>query len=368
MSAIRACLWRRTIPSKMEHHPPWLPAVALPLPFLAVLSFAVKLTAACGGSQTATTVQDENTIEPTGPIESTTFTTSGDDAASTTDGTSAAASVDMDAVIASYQQATFTDSAYNNETLMYSIYVPAGYDASRSYPLVLFMGDSSLIGSDPTKTLTSAYGATIWATPAEQAKHECIVVVPQYDTGTPVVNDSSEATEYLDITVDLVKYIETQYSVDPNRIYNTGQSMGGMMSIAMDIKYPGMFAASLLVGCQWDATLVTPMVGDNLWIVVSEGDRKAYPGMNAITQTLKDAGATVSSGTWSRDSTAAEFATDVSQMLAQGSNVKYTVLTNGDHMSTFDKAYSIEGIRDWLFAQTNPSAASTSTRSPEDRR
>jgi predicted peptidase len=60
--------------------------------------------------------------------------------------------------------------------------------------MVLFMGDASTVGSNPTRALISSFGATVWATPYEQAKHECIVVVPQYDTGTPVVNDKWQAT------------------------------------------------------------------------------------------------------------------------------------------------------------------------------
>lgn len=83
--------------------------------------------------------------------------------------------------------------------------MPEDYECSKWYPMVLFMGDAPTVGSNPKQTLISCLGATIWATPSEQARHECIVVVPQYDTGTPVVNDKSQATEYLDITVDLIK-------------------------------------------------------------------------------------------------------------------------------------------------------------------
>lgn len=54
------------------------------------------------------------------------------------------------------------------------------------------------------------------------------------------------------------------------------------MSIAMDIKYPGLFAASFIVAGQWNPTKVKPLAKDKLWIVVSQGDLKAYPGQNAI--------------------------------------------------------------------------------------
>ena len=37
---------------------------------------------------------------------------------------------------------------------------------------------------------------------------------------------------------------------------------------------------------------------NNLWILVSEGDRKAYPGMTAVTDAMEKAGATVLRSRW----------------------------------------------------------------------
>ena len=93
----------------------------------------------------------------------------------------------------------------------------------------------------------------------------------------------------------------------------------------MDIKYPDMFATSLLVNCQWDVKKVTPMANKNLWIIVSEGDNKANPGEDAITETLKQHSATVSKATWNVEASKDELATDVSKMLASNSSINYTV-------------------------------------------
>jgi predicted peptidase len=123
----------------------------------------------------------------------------------------------------------------------------------------------------------------------------------------------------------------------------------------MDIKYTNMFAASFLVAGQWDATKVAPMAKMLLWMVCCQGDGKAYPGMTAITATLKNNGATISNATWNRNAITSEFATDVSKMEAKNSNVNFTVLTNGNHRETWRVAYTISGIRDWLFKQTKAS-------------
>lgn len=252
-------------------------------------------------------------------------------------------------VVEDFKQLVYTDPNYNNEKLMYNLYVPKNYDPSKKYPLVLFMHDAGVVSDDPILTLTQGLGAVIWATPAEQAKNECFVLAPQYTT--VMADDNSQTTEEMDITIDLVRELEKQYSIDPNRLYNTGQSMGGMTSIAMDIKYPDLFAASMLVACQWDVNKVDPMAKKSLWIIVSEGDTKAHPGMDAITAAFQQQGATVSKAIWSAEASPSELAKDVSSMLAAGCNVNYTVFKNGNHGYTWQYAYTIEGVRDWLFKQ-----------------
>ncbi len=263
--------------------------------------------------------------------------------------------------IGDFQQLEFTDPN-TGITLNYNLYSPKNYDACKSYPLVLFIHDMGVVSVNPRNTLVQCLGAVIWATPSDQARHECFVLAPQY--ATVIVNDHSEATPELDATVALVKSIQCQYSIDPLRVYTTGQSMGCMASIEMLIKYPDLFAAALLVAGQWDAARMSVLTRANMWIVVSEGDRKAFPGMNASMAALEAAGAKISRAAWNGQANAAEFASNVRQMIAEGNNIKYTVFVNGtvvpkflpddglnNHIYTWPVAYTIEGLRDWLFSQ-----------------
>lgn len=259
-------------------------------------------------------------------------------------------------MVAGFKSYVYTDDKFPNEKLMYNLYVPEDYDKSKTYPLVLFMPDASATSDVPGMSLIQGLGAQIWATPSEQAKHESIVLAPQYSTK----NDSNNKVE---LTYDLLTFITKQYNVDKNRMYTTGQSAGCITSIALDIKYPNLFAASYLVAGQYEATEVGPLAKQNLWIVVSAGDIQALPGMNAITATLENDGGTVSRAVWDGQSTANEFAFNVAKMIAEDSNIKYTMLQKGtvtpadqddpphNHMGTWAIAYSIEGIRDWLFSQ-----------------
>nr|WP_321402113.1 alpha/beta hydrolase-fold protein [uncultured Desulfobacter sp.] len=253
-------------------------------------------------------------------------------------------------VVDDFKQGIFRDPEYNNEKLMYNLFIPKDYDPAKTYPMVLFIHDAGAVSNNPVETLTQGLGAVVWATPAAQDRHECFVLAPQYDC--VIVGDSSKTTEQVDMTVDLIKALMKTYSIDPSRIYNTGQSMGGMTSIAMDIKYPDLFAASFLVACQWDAAKVAPMASMPLWIIVSQGDTKASPGQDKITGALAKLGATVCRATWEAKDPAAILEKEVADMRRHGCQINYTTFKNGNHRYTWQYAYSIPGVREWLFEQT----------------
>ncbi|QHL92014.1 prolyl oligopeptidase family serine peptidase (plasmid) [Sphingomonas changnyeongensis] len=264
-------------------------------------------------------------------------------------------------VVDSFTQHVFCDPV-TGDCLAYNLFVPADYDPARAYPLVLFMHDAGNTSSDPLTTLRQGNGATIWAEPQNQAKHPALVLAPQYATQT--VNDGSQATSLLDTTVHLVEALTRQYSIDRNRLYATGQSGGAMMTIAMDIKYPDLFAASYIVAGQWDAALVAPLADDRLWITVAEGDLKAFPGQNAITSALAAKGAEIARAQWDGRASTAQFDALAADLIAKGAPINYVVLAKGtvvpsgqpdnggsNHTNTWRIAYSIDAIRDWLMRQ-----------------
>ncbi|MCC8173288.1 MAG: hypothetical protein LIO65_02530, partial [Odoribacter sp.] len=138
-------------------------------------------------------------------------------------------------VVDDFKQLEYKDKE-TGKILKYNLYVPKDYTKHNSYPLVMFIHDAGTTSTDVFTTLVQGLGAVVWATPLEQSKHECFVLAPQYST--QIVNDDSEASEYLDITINLIKELMHEYNIDWNRLYATGQSGGCMMSIAMNIKYP----------------------------------------------------------------------------------------------------------------------------------
>ena len=164
-----------------------------------------------------------------------------------------------------FEQMVYEDAS-NGNSLMYNLYVPEEYDASVSYPLVLFLADASANGDDVYLTLRQGNGATVWASEEEQAKHPCFVVAPQF-TG-------NETEDINDTVMNLINSLKEEYSIDASRIYATGQSQGCIKSIAMDISYRDVFAAIFLVAGQGDAEEMRVMENDNIWILVSKGTKK----------------------------------------------------------------------------------------------
>jgi predicted peptidase len=262
-------------------------------------------------------------------------------------------------IVDEFRQFTFADPA-TGQTLGYNLFTPRNYDPRRRYPLVLFMHDAGVVNVATIGPLVQGLGAVCWASPEDQERHECFVLAPEY--GAIVIDDTYLPSTLFDATVNLVHSITERYSIDRDRVYATGQSMGAMMSLGMNIKHPDLFAASFIVAGQWPADQAAPLAGEKLWILVSQDDTKAFPGENAIVEVIGEAGTPVSTGTWDATSTAAQFAADVRSMQAQHTPVNYatfapgTVSTATDggnaHTGTWQVAYQIPEIRDWIMRQS----------------
>lgn len=264
-------------------------------------------------------------------------------------------------IVDNFRQLEFNDPQ-TGKLLRYNLFLPNAYDAGQSYPLVLFMHDAGATSDLTRTTLFQGLGAVVWASPEDQAKRPCFVLAPQY--AEIIADDDSKTSEALDATINLIKALTGQYRIDTNRLYATGQSGGCMMSIAMNIKYSDLFAASFLVAGQWDPALVEPLAKKKLWILVSQDDDKAYPGQNAITGVLEKHGAQISRAVWDGTWTAAEFRSAFEAIDAEGSPINYvtfaagTVIPKGQstagasgHRNTWRIAYTIEPIREWIFRQ-----------------
>jgi predicted peptidase len=238
------------------------------------------------------------------------------------------------------------------QDLPYNLFLPENYDENGSYPLLMYIHDRGPLDTNVKTTLRQGIGAVVWVTPEEQAKHPCIVIAPQYAK----VPSRDGDPDMLETTFDLYEDIIQRYAVDTDRLYTTGQSMGCMSSIEMGIRRPDFFTAFLLVAGQWDADAMTALNQAKMFIIVSRGDPRAFPGMNASLEKLAACGAEIQYAAWDQDGGVVP-PEQVEELRSRPANIHYAVLKTEKrdvscHMDTWKVAYGIEGARDWLFQQT----------------
>lgn len=122
-----------------------------------------------------------------------------------------------------FKQDTYEDKE-NNVSLNYGLFIPDNYDESKLYPLIMFIPDSSASGKNIEEVLSQYYGANVWASDSEQAKHASFVFCPAFSE--TVVNDNYNTSDQIDTVVKILNELIDTYHIDISRIYTTGQSMG----------------------------------------------------------------------------------------------------------------------------------------------
>ena len=274
---------------------------------------------------------------------------------------------DTDSVYAALKNESFDkfeqfiyEDAETGKTMQYNLFVPDAYDGKQSYPLVLFMADASTAGKEVTAPLTQGYGALEFASDRDQQKHPSFVLVPQYTDWA--VQDDWSTTDEVEMTIRLLEKVCKEYNVDTNRLYTTGQSMGGMMSFYFNITHPDLFAASLFVSSQWDTSKMQDFGRKHFFYIVAGGDQKAYGGMQDLAKVLKANDARVDSASWSAKLPVEEQERLAEQLIARGGNINFIKWEAGsvlpetgramEHMASFDYGYKIAAVRDWLFKQS----------------
>ena len=257
-----------------------------------------------------------------------------------------------------FKQLSFTDPV-TGKSMEYNLLIPKGYDGNQRFPLILFMADASTVGKDVTAPLTQGYGALEFASDRDQQLHPSFVLVPQY-SGWAVQDDWSTSDE-VEMTIRLLESLTREYSIDTDRLYTTGQSMGGMMSFYFNITHPDLFAASLFVSSQWDTSKMQDFGGRKFFYIVAGGDQKASGGMKDLQAVLAGQGVKVEPAVWNAKLSKDEKEKLARELISDGAGIHFIQWEAGsvlpesgggmEHMASFDYGYQIDAVRDWLFLQ-----------------
>jgi predicted peptidase len=161
------------------------------------------------------------------------------------------------------------------ETMKYRLFVPPGYRAAKKYPIVLWLHNAAGRGEDNLLQISgwNYLGSHIWTTPENQAKFPAFVLAPQISETKAWARPHVEAPpESLRQALEILDAVEKEYSIDLDRVYVAGQSMGGEGVWAALAGAAGRFAAGIaLCGYGFD-DMIPHDATYPVWIFQGEAD------------------------------------------------------------------------------------------------
>ncbi len=129
----------------------------------------------------------------------------------------------------------------NDITIPYRYFIPKNY--KENYPLMIYIHGLGQRGTDNKKQISGQ--ATIWTEDIMQKKYPCFVLAPQsHKKNHWVIPDGEHTILHVYKIVDI---LVEKYKIDRNRIYLTGNSMGGWGTWGAVYYRTNYFAAAIPV-------------------------------------------------------------------------------------------------------------------------
>jgi predicted peptidase len=201
--------------------------------------------------------------------------------------------------------------------LDYLLWLPQDYDAAQSWPLILFLHGSGERGNDVRQVLNYGLPKRL----ADGLGLPAIVIAPQCPA-------DSDWTLHDDALVALLDDLAAEYSIDQNRVYLTGLSMGARETWRLACANPQRFAA------------VVPICGRRPYGLRSEEDAALISHIPIwVFHGARDQVVPIE-----------ESNRLVAALRRYGADVRYTVYPDADHDS-WTQAYAEAELYPWLFAQ-----------------
>lgn len=230
-----------------------------------------------------------------------------------------------------FEARTFT---HGKRTVRYRWFAPE--KSEKALPLVIVLHGSSGKGDDNRSQLlagTGALGAGIWATPERQKEHPCFVMVPQCPPGEMWTLTASwtspdhplspqPAPALSDLMTLLDERLKTG-TIDPQRVYLVGASMGGYGTFDWLVRQPERFAAGIPICGGMPEGQAAKLKDVPLWIFHGEND-----GIVPVSESRRA----------------------FSEISAAGGPVRYSEFKNGGHQISV-YAWIDPQVAKWLFSQ-----------------
>jgi len=177
--------------------------------------------------------------------------------------------------------------ATDGSNLPFRYFVPPGYDDAQAYPLVLFLHGAGERGNDNEAQLgNNANGALQLLGDAQLALQPVFMIAPQCPT------DGWWSGATLASAIGLVDQVAAAYHIDPDRVYVTGLSMGGMGTWSAVTAQPNRFAAAVPMSGNGDTNAAAAVASLPLWFFHAANDPTVgVDGSDNLVAALRNAGA-----------------------------------------------------------------------------
>ncbi len=181
--------------------------------------------------------------------------------------------------------------------IVYTVYKPKNYDPTKEYPVLLFMHGNGSRGNDNSHILATTASIIPTLTNSSEYKDDVIIIAPQcLKTEQWVTCDhyqgeytSKAITQCLTEAVEVFDYWFERISYDEDRVYLWGNSMGAYASWDLMQRFPGKYAAAVIVAGCGDVAFAPQLANNNIWIhhgdadktVPCSGNKKMYDALVA---------------------------------------------------------------------------------------
>jgi predicted peptidase len=179
-------------------------------------------------------------------------------------------------------------------TMPYRILKPANYDFKKKYPLVMCLHGAGGRGTDNMSRGTEAFIAL--SKPEVQKEYPHFLLTPQIPGDATWHKNVTENPmhRYIDLALEVLKDVQKEFSIDPSRIYVTGQSMGGFGTwYAIETK-PQLFAAAIPICGGGDPGAAQKLKNMPIWVFHGAKDTIISPEKSrVVVEAIKKRGSKV---------------------------------------------------------------------------
>ncbi len=184
------------------------------------------------------------------------------------------------------------------ETLPYRLLKPKAYDAEQAYPLVVFLHGMGERGSDNVSQLVNGVSA-FFASDAAMDRFPAVVIAPQCPDGEDM-NEASWSnwrdetpaiTRPTRLVLEVVEAMREQFTIDTDRMYIGGLSMGGFGTWDVIQEYPDLFAAAFPICGGGDPHKAERIASLPLWVFHGAKDETVPPQRSRdMVRAIQEAG------------------------------------------------------------------------------